>query len=201
LGKIEIEAPNNNGFYGIEKLGRVLFFASGGARVFGVTWTGLLMYNAGQPPYSPKLRKAEDAFSSIFGDKKRGYVPLRIDRFLTQDVLCCNGVWYSRRDAIKYIANVRSGVHSGKPDNKTPDLGPLISTCYYRFESGRVSAYAFGEPMAFADKPDDGIVPSNFPVAEIDPVLIEVLAAGVMTANSPQVIELEGIIRSEFSLI
>jgi hypothetical protein len=197
LGQIKIEAPNNEGFYAVEKHARVLFFASGGAQVFGVTWTGLCLSNAGQPPYAGKIKRAVALFDSIFDDKERGTVALRLDTFLSQRVLCYMSEWYSRRDAIKYIANVRSGVHSGKSDDRTPDLGPLISTAYYRFASGRVEAHAFGEPVAFVDDPDKGPVPKSFPTTEIDPVLIEVLAAGVLMASSPQVQELEKIIRAE----
>jgi hypothetical protein len=156
--------------------------------------------NFGQPPYRPKIQRAIDLGNSIFDDKERGTVSLTIERFLSQRVLCYMGKWYSRKDAIKYIANVGSGVHSGRSDAKTPDLGPLRSACYYRFASGRVEAHAIGEPIAFIDDPDKGPVPANFPKTDIDPVLVEVLAAGSMITTSSHVRKLEGIIRAELNM-
>jgi hypothetical protein len=39
-------------------------------------------------------------------------IELPLDNFLSQNVICLNGVWATRRDTITYIANVGHGVHS-----------------------------------------------------------------------------------------
>jgi hypothetical protein len=47
--------------------------------------------------------------------------------------------------------------------------------------------------------PAEAPLPETYPTEALDPVLLEVLAAGIMVANSPDVIEVEKIIRAELN--
>ena len=70
LGKLTIDAPDNNAFYDIEKWARVLFFASGGAPVFGKTFC-LAFFNAGQPPHEPAKKQAIDELAQDVKRQRR----------------------------------------------------------------------------------------------------------------------------------
>jgi len=113
------------------------------------------------------------------------------------------GNWFSRRDAIKYIAIVQSGVHSnqGAPPKDLKDLSPLLAACSYRAVGGRLEVHILKElgedSLKMFMDPAEGPLPETYPTEALDPVLLEVLAAGIMVANSPNVIELEKIICAE----
>jgi hypothetical protein len=202
LGKLTIDAPDNEAYYDVEKWAQILFFASGGAPVFG-TGFSLAFLNAGPPPHEPAKMQAIELMQDVKNRQRR--VALRINNFMTQRVLCYMGDWFSRRDAIKYIANVQSGVHSTQnaPTKDLKDLSPLLAACSYRAVGGRLEVHVLkelGEDSAkmFVD-PIEGPLPETYPTEALDPVLLEVLAAGIMVANSPDVIELEKIIRAELN--
>lgn len=202
FGKLMINAPDNKAYYDIEKWARVLFFAGGGAPVFGTEFS-LVFFNAGPPPHEPAKMRAIELMQDVKNRHRK--VALRINNFMTQRVLCYMGNWFSRRDAIKYIAIVQSGVHSnqGAPPKDLKDLSPLLDACSYRAVGGRLEIHVLkelGENSAkmFWD-PAEAPLPETYPTEALDPVLLEVLAAGIMVANSPDVIKLEKIIRAELN--
>jgi hypothetical protein len=90
MGRIEFKAPDNNPYYKMAQQVRFRFFGSGGAEAFGAFIRALSGYYG-----SPMMP------IGFHPDKT---VPLRLDNFLQQRVLCFEGDWASRGDVIKYIA-------------------------------------------------------------------------------------------------
>lgn len=199
IGKIEIIAPDYTEAYALTgKVKHIKFFA-GGARVFGVGFGPLLLVNAGQvaPENLTKLQEK-------LGHYERK-ATLRLEGFLNQRVLCLEDTWLSRGDAIKMIANLGSGAHSGiakEPSEKL--LARIRSEVFYTAVDGGVNATMFrGDPhweviglgMRVTPKPE-----VDLSIPPIDAVLLEVLAAAQCVVESPRVIELESMIREEIGL-
>lgn len=125
-------------------------------------------------------------------------VMVRLDGFLTQKVICFEGEWATRADAIKYIANVAHGVHSGEPREAAHALLRKIRyaahismgldpTLNQEIPSLNFNIEAFGD----TDKP----IATNR--SAIDFVLLQLLSAASYLTSSPDVIRLEEIIRAE----
>jgi hypothetical protein len=199
LGKLTIKAPDRRPFYDLEKRARIMFFASGGAPVFGVDMNGAVMLNMGQGIADPE-RAIEELMAPV--NNAAGFmVDLRIDGFQSQRVLCYAGNWVSRKTAIKYIANFTSGVHSQNPVSDDDRLCAAIRAgCSYRMaENGEVK---LDVRLGSSQAPFTGGAPAEpvFDPNMIDPLLMEVLAAGSMLANSPDIIGLERLIRDELGI-
>lgn len=193
VGKLLIESRDCKPYYELGKHGRVMFFASGGAPVFGVDLGPVLFFNAGKATAPPP------ALNDVSVEQKR--ITMRLDNFLAQKVLCMNDKWISRRAAIKHVANYGSGVHSKTPDTDDEKIIALMRNCAtYTVDGGKVKMHIL--PHLGADSfPGEFTVDPPwevpFPVDVLDPVLLEVLAAGLLIANSPGVLELEDIITAE----
>lgn len=102
LGRIEICAPDLRSIYRANEKNPFLFIAADGFSTHGVHLATLCV-NEG-----PSARE-------LTGYSPDARVPLRIETFQNQRVLCFRGQWVSRADIIKYVANVAHGVHSGQP--------------------------------------------------------------------------------------
>jgi hypothetical protein len=99
IGRVVLLSPDNKPF-----LARDLeyeFFGSAGVVCFGVyTRAASLQKGMATPP-------------NLADFNPERTIDLRIDNFLSQRVLCFQNQWVTRQDAIKYIGNIASGVHSG----------------------------------------------------------------------------------------
>lgn len=98
VGRIHVEANNNDPIYRECHAGRILSFVSGGAEIHGSSFTGLMMPNDSNRP--------------VLND----YHPEKLERFKLsafskQKVLYSNEQWFSRQQIIKFIANADHGVH------------------------------------------------------------------------------------------
>jgi hypothetical protein len=107
IGRIKLLEPNNTPYIKLSKDFPFAFFASGGATLFSLTLRGV-MYMRQQLTYAEESR-----FAIALEAMQK--VEVRLDGFLNQPVLCFDGTWLSRKDAVKYIANHASGVHSKTP--------------------------------------------------------------------------------------
>jgi hypothetical protein len=116
---------------------------------------------------------------------------LKISNFLSQRVIFWNGEWISRRDVVKYVANVAHGVHSGSA--KTP-----VEQALADFRHHIMIGLRGGENVGIA------ILPPNqqfdeaklrFSASGIDGTLIELFAAARYLVESASVVELEKTIR------
>ena len=155
------------------------FLSAGIADVFG------LSIDAWMAEAPPRARQVD------------GYQPgrnteVRMDGFLSQKIICVNGQWATRGDAIKYIANIAHGVHSGtarEPKEEllhrarymaTISLDSMIPTISYD-----VNASTSGER------------PINVDRRALDFVLVQLASAARYLTISPDIQRLEEIIRSE----
>ena len=117
------------------------------------------------------------------------------DNFLSQKVVCLDGNWASRRDVIKYVANVAHGVHAGKEESDEDKLVGRVRSCAkLSDENGNivfdidVNAVQ-GTPRPFSYDP-----------RAIDPILLELLAAAHYMVTSPDVLRPEAILAQELGL-
>jgi len=123
-------------------------------------------------------------------------VPLRLDNFLAQRVLCYDNKWVSRGDVIKYVANVASGVHSGTPKPKDKQAADLLDQM-----RSNVS-YSANPIVSIRIGPKATVPASNFSYSpnDIDPALMELLATIHYLMQSKDVEKLEAIIKVELGV-
>jgi hypothetical protein len=194
VGKLIVQARDCKHFYEVADQAHMMFFAAGGAPVFGLELYAMAFLNAGSAGTPP--RGLTDSLS-----QESKLITMRLDNFLAQRVLCMNGDWISRRAAIKHIANYGSGVHSKEPDSYGEKVIALMRECAtYTVEGGKVRAHILphlGEQSFPAEFTIDPPWEAPFPVDVLDPVLLEVLAAGALLVNSPGILDLEAIIAAE----
>jgi hypothetical protein len=197
IGRMKFIGPNNKPFYDAEKRIKILFFASGGAKIFGVDVKALALFNAGPvPPLMTPDAYAKKQMDALHVSATQT-VELRLDNFLAQKVLCYNGQWSSRRAAIKYIAQVASGVHSG-PVLTDEDrlLEQLRQSCSYSIKGGKVEIHMM--PQLGAHGPAFTVgAELSFSADALDPVLVEMIATASMLVTSPDVLRLRDAIRQE----
>jgi hypothetical protein len=199
IGRVKLQAPDNKPFYDAQKRLWYPFFASRGAKIFGVRFEAIAFANAGKAdPLRFETQAAEaTAFAKDYDPDRR--IELRIDNFLAQPVLCYFRKWITRKATIKYIANVASGVHSGEAATEEEKLIERVrQACSYNIRNGKVEVHVL--PELGLDSANIEIAPDkeiNFTAAEIDPVLVEVLAAAQLLTISPDVSKLEEIVRIE----
>jgi hypothetical protein len=158
-------------------------FVSGGAQAFGVSVRACLVETG---PVARPL-------PGFHPDKR---IPMRLDGFLHQRVLCMNGEWANRHDVIKYVAIIASGVHSEPPKIPVEQLLTRIrSAVRFRKEQhpslGEIAA--INANVAAINLP--GSIDFDYASDKLDPVLIELLSAADFIVNSPHVQELERIVR------
>lgn len=182
LGRFMFCAPNNNPFYAAADKIPFSFFGSGGMEVFGVKFRSAILDLRSPTPRPPD-----------YVDTMRT-VELPLDGFLKQRVLCLEGQWVGRRDVIKYIANVASGVHSGTratPLDET--IWQIRHVAGYRKKDGSLSVAFNLDALAL---PDDDM-PFRYSPEMIDPVLLEILATVHYLLISKDTKRLEVIIAAE----
>jgi hypothetical protein len=125
-----------------------------------------------------------------------------MDNFLSQNVLCFKGKWVTRRNVIKYMANIASGVHSGRPGKPVHHLLNRIrhvmkyKTVLLPAELGLPGAKAASLELNMRAL-SDAELPFSYDPKNIDPVLIELLAAAHYLAASPDIVKLELALREE----
>lgn len=182
MGRLTLTAPDNKPVYKAEKLGPYPLFQSGGAQVFGV-WMRAAMVDR-----AASARELE-------GFDPERTVELNIDSFLSQRVVCIEGRWITRKSVIKFAANVASGVHSGSPtDDDEQAIARLRRSVSYSLK-GQAAGISFDPGALTVSDAEFSYSPDN-----LDPVLVELLAAALFLTTSPGVVALEAAIRSEFGL-
>ena len=193
-GRMYFKAPDRKPFYDAAKRMRCLFFASGGASIFGQRFDSMAMWNAGQrgPPKS---------VSEIFPEAKDHgkEISLRLDNFLSQRVLCYHENWATRREAIKHVAIFGSGVHSTPPEkDEDKIIAKMRTSCIYRIRDDVLKVHVMPELGAdsaeFTMNQPEGSPPFDFKASDLDVVLVEVLAAAELLVNSPDVLKLKKIV-------
>jgi hypothetical protein len=126
-------------------------------------------------------------------------VSLPMDNFLAQNVICLKGKWATRRDVIKYIANIGSGVHSGRDKEDVHHLlNRVRRACRYSAPGGASPDQLAGVHFNL-EALGEGDIPFIYTEADIDPVLVELLASAHFLAISPDIINLETVVKQELA--
>jgi hypothetical protein len=152
-----------------------------------------------------------DAWSVNPGNQARpieGYEPgktieLPLDNFLAQKVVCFEGEWITRADTVKYIANVALGVHAGSPREPKHELLKkirYIATIKFGVPPGSVSSGAPVQMPIMTFNPnaisnDDKAIAVDRQA--LDFVLIQLMSTGRYLTISPDIQELEVVIKHE----
>lgn len=182
IGKICILGPDNKPAYANAERTELAYFSSAGVKLFGVELRAASAHYEGK--YQPLLE---------FDPDRR--VPMRIDNFLAQRVLCVSGDWSTRKEVIKYLANIASGVHSNTPvepsDLKVARARRVMA---YKIVNGSLGFHFDGK--AIADKDPQHL---NLDPTSLDPALVELLAAIRFLVESPDINRLENVIHQELA--
>jgi hypothetical protein len=182
IGKFQIKAPDNKPLYVSARKQAFPFLMSGGASIFGIWVRCGIVERAGQPRAMPK-------------DYDPGrIIDLRQDSFCKQHVLSFEGNWISRAEVIKYVANVSSGVHSGKPRTDVDHLIDRVRHAARFSVDGDVPTIEFN-PDVFHKI----TLPIQYDPKAIDPVLFEILVTIHLLVSSPDIVRLEAEIAKELS--
>jgi hypothetical protein len=191
IGRFTLLSPDNAPVLKATRKTPFPFFQSGGVAAFGVISRAIIVDEG-------ISRTLEDF------DPDRT-VALPMDNFLTQKVLCLKGKWATRRDVIKYMANIASGVHSGAPKedvhlllNRIRHAAKYSIVAVPKNVSGKEGeigmSVAFNVNVLGVEE-----LPFAYNAKNIDPVLIELLAAAHFLTSSPDMITLETIITEELN--
>lgn len=188
--KVHLTAPDNSPFYHAERdIGApLLFFGTTPSRIFG-DGSGYMCAMA-VPSLARGMRRIKKLAPP---EGKREFIKLPFDNFMNQRVICAHNEWVNRRECIKFIANMASGVHSGPPKEPQEKLLSEIS---------RTNAFTFNERGGLAIQLFNmGINNRNPPFTynpdAINPVMVELLCAARFLESSPDIIELDEIIKNE----
>ena len=176
-GKIVLTAPDNSLFYPIDRATPFTAFFSGGPKMMGLEYRGLVMHS--------------------FDVQPRGYDPERTiqlsqDGFLSQRVLSLRGDWATRSDVIKFSANIASGVHSSKPSEKVEILLDRIRRLITYTPDGGGVKMAFDLAQVTSHVSNFRHVPQGF-----DAVLLELFATAYYLLSSPDIDRLQAAIEAE----
>jgi hypothetical protein len=181
IGRITLLSPDNKPFVKTARKRPNEFFASAGVAAFGV------YFRAAHCEKAASAEPIEDF------DPERT-VDLPLDNFLSQEVLCLQGKWITRRDALKYIAHVASGVHSGIPKEEIEKtIARIRMSATYSAIPGAAN-FTFKLDALYPAEPSFRYAPDA-----VDPVLIEVLAAAHFVEISPNIRRLEDVVRKELA--
>jgi hypothetical protein len=182
IGRFQILSLDNKPVYKADKERPYAFFGSGGVAAFGISFRAVTIENGN----SAQVLEDFDPDRTI---------TLSLEGFLGQQVLCLQGDWVTRRDAVKYIANIASGVHSGTAkDDVDRRIARLRSVVSYRAQSLETASINF-DTSAFQNAEP----PFRYQSDALDPVLVEVLATAHFLAVSPDIGRLEEVIRLELA--
>ncbi|MGZ5870577.1 MAG: hypothetical protein ACXWKP_00510, partial [Bradyrhizobium sp.] len=102
----------------------------------------------------------------------------------------------TRRNTIRYVAEVGSGVHSGAPKDEVEKLiSDIRKAATYRLANHSFSLNF----NPFNTSPLPIVGQFQYQLDAIDPVLAEVMAAAHYLVQSPEVQELESVVHQELS--
>lgn len=130
-------------------------------------------------------------------------VQLALDNFLAQKVVCFEGEWVTRADTVKYIANVALGVHAGSPKEPKHELLRkirYIATIKFGVPPGPVPPGAPSEMPIITFNPKAIVNDDKAVVVDrqaLDFVLIQLMSTAHYLSISPDIQELEMIIKRE----
>ena len=179
IGKIKVMAPDITPLVQSNKKYPIPYLGVGGAAIFGV-YVAMMMLDRGSKP------------RELSGFNVGNKVTLAPADFMKQGVMVLEGQWISRRQVIRYIANVADGVHGGEHKD---ELDWLIR----RARHASTMSLRDGIPTFMANLEPFSLVelPALISRDKIDGVLLELWSAVSYLLESPDVQQLEAYIEQE----
>lgn len=186
VGRLHLLAIDNTSIYRAERRGGIVVFVSGGARIHGI-YLAAGMVNEGArakdiPDYHP------DKLSSF-----------KLDTFVKQRVIYTQGEWFTRQQVIKFVANADNGVHGHGPrtdwERKLSGFRHEVAVSIIVDLAGQQTptvTWQLGSPARAAN-------PAEYDPNRVNGVLLELLATMHFLVQSPELIALINVIRTEIS--
>ena len=175
VGKLLIRTMKTDDIVRLNRADPIEFLGLGGVSMFGMEIFAIHLGGSGASEWPSPLN-----------------TELTPNDFLKQGVIVWNGRWISRRDIIRYIANVADGVHAG--EDKT-ELDRLIrrvrGTFGMSFQDG-TTTFTINHNAFVAVE-----IPKTLTNAVVDWPLLEVWSAGANLVASPDVQRLVEYIANE----
>ena len=179
VGKITFQAPAIDQIVRSNRATPYAFLHVGPATIFGVRMA------------MGAIDRAGTARAAI-NYNPDGTTQLDLEHFMSQGVIVFEGDWISRREVVKFIANVAEGVHSGEnKDDRDRLIARARHAIKFSVENGTPTFVANTRVAALAS------LPPLLSKTALDPVLIELWAAAEMLVQSPDVQALEAYINAE----
>lgn len=183
VGRVHLEAIDNNPVYRVERKGVIHSFVSGGASVHGV-YIAAGMKNVGSqaisiPDYHPET-----------------LITVNVETFLKQRGIYTEATWVTRLQVIKFVANVAHGVHGGKVKEDWEGLLErfrlaISVTLETRTDGKMMPTIGWSEGT-----PGQGRFPEKYDPRKVNGVLLELLATIWFLVKSRDVKELVHSIRA-----
>jgi hypothetical protein len=183
ISRFDFDVPDLRAFYKAGEEYPYIFFASGG-----------LLEALNPLALTVMVQRVPDAANHKFFVPEFGKTTkMNADAFLTQKVICFKGDWVNRREAIKYVANRASGVHTDAPRNATESLLQKAS------EHVRYRMVGTEMKVDFSDLENIGLndPDEDYSTNTLNPVLIELLVTAQFIVGSADAARLEDVIREE----
>ena len=180
-GKIEIIGPDLRSAYRQNDKNPFLFLSGDVVTTHKVIMSAIVISEQNSPSHIP-------------GYDPDATVPLPIEAFQNQRVLCFRGKWVTRSDIVKYVANVAHGVHSGSVrDPEHSLIKDIRHTISVSMTDGSPNVAI--SRVALEDR--------NFPIIgdprKIDVALMCLISTGQYLTSSQSVLDLERSISEELS--
>lgn len=160
-------------------------FIAGGAPIFGMTMKNIVMCPV-------------EIEQHIDTSQNQAFLPVKRDRFLSQKVLYFNGYWISREDIIKYIAYVASGIYP-KKDNYVATIEHKVIAQIRSSAAFVNNVLRFEEGVFHVPRIDDD-PPFEYAPEKVDVVLWELLSMANYLAESPEIVALEAVLKTELGV-
>jgi len=182
LGKISIISPDLEALYRANEEEPFFLLAADSFKTHGISFATITV---------EKRSSARD----LPGHDSSALLPLPLEPFQNQKVICYDGSWATRADVIKYVANVAHGVHSGSPLEPAHFLLRQIRQALTVKMAEIGPQGEIGPSIGF--HPD--VLASDDPAIEfrpdvIDVALLHLISTAQFLTTSPDVIALEHLI-------
>lgn len=179
VGKIRLQAPVVDEVVKLNREEPYVYVGVGNVRMFGIH-VALTMIERREgardmPNFHPDVRQELD-----------------LEQFMKQGVIVFEGTWLSRREILRYMANVADGVHSGEPKD---DRERLIRRARHM---SKMSLDGDMPVISMNIAPITEIaLPPLLGKRDIDGALVELWATADLLTKSPDILALEAYIESE----
>lgn len=198
IGKIKLHSLDNSmATKESAYRGHIRLFFCGDVNIFG-QYIGTFDLHEIPQDQAPAELTVESVNALLYpqGGQLMKPILLGAEQFLSQKVICFMGHWIQRREVIKYMANLGSGVHSDLPFHDEQFMLARTRNAV-QVSKGPNGPHVH---LVWEDaSPSDAALFRPAPPESVDPVLIELLATANSLTLSPDVRRLEEALQKEFA--